>query len=185
MKIPETSLGLFLCLERWQQWPERGKKKRRQRPIDGVGPLLIWESGRCGLGRGGAGRALTGVPPSGGKTVPCWWGSDRQPGGMEGKPCRGSVWLVAPSLAATVLIVTSAFTTALSSSNMMQAMYVSLFPSSHIEQQNDEIVQFTLCNPVYRKPYFMSSIESEILYWWFYAKSWKPVCSFTLSYGLN
>ena len=90
---------------------------------------------------------------------------------MEGKPCRGSVWLVAPSLAATVLIVTSAFTTALSSSNMMQAMYVSLFPSSHIEQQNDEIVQFTLCNPVYRKPYFMSSIESEILYWWFYAKS--------------
>lgn len=43
-----------------------------------------------------------------------------------GEPCRGSAWLVAPSLAARVLIVASALTTALSNSNMMQATYVSL-----------------------------------------------------------
>lgn len=185
LEIPEISL-VFSCAWKGGSSDQRGEgEEETAAPTDGVGPLLVWESGRCGLGRGRAGRAFTGVPPSGGETVPCWWGSGRQLGGTEGKPCRGSAWLVAPSRAATVLILTSAFTTALSSSNM-DASHVCKFefPSSHIKKQKDEIVQYTLCDPVYRKPYFMS-IENEIVYWRFYAKSWKPVCSFTLSSSLN
>ena len=86
---------------------------------------------------------------------------------MEGKPCRGSAGLVAPSRAATV----AAFTTALSSSTMGAShMCTFEFPSSHIIKLKDEIVQYALCDPICRKPYFMS-VENEIVWWWSYAKS--------------